>query len=151
MNRLLALVIVALSALAAGVPSAGSAGAFVTNRAPMNQTMTALLAGKFYVEFRCAEECSLTTRLVMPPDEATDAGFKGVKAGKWFELGRIEDVQLKAGVWTKVYVKLRPKVKTVLAKDEDGVRFGGQAIAESNVSGRYGWANWIRTCKWPKA
>ena len=72
-----------------------------------------------------------------------------MKAGQWYEIGMIQRVRLKAKAWTKVRIPLNAAAKRVLRNSRNGAKFAGQALGESTVSGRYGWANWVRTCKWP--
>ncbi len=153
MPRLMLLfaLVVAVGAAAVEASAADDPSGFVRNRVALKQSMTALLTGKFVVEAKCAEDCTMSTRLVMASADAAEAGFKGVKPGQWFEIGRVVDVQLAGGAWTSVPIPLTANAKRVLSKSDDGVRFAGQTIAQSLVSGRYGRASWIRTCKWPRA
>jgi hypothetical protein len=153
MSRLLLLFALLVPVGAAVVETAAAAddpSGFVRNRVALNQSMTALLSGRFVVEAKCAEGCTMSTRLVMASPDAIAAGFKGVKPGTWFEIGRVTDLQLTGGKWTRVQIPLTATARRVLGKSDDGVKFAGQTIAKSLVSGRYGQASWIRTCKWPR-
>lgn len=141
----------AFAALAAPAPAADNPNGFVRNRVSLHQTMADMLKGRFYEEIKCAENCLMATRLVISGEEAAHMGFAGAKAGRWFEIGRREDVALKAGVWTKVYLRLNAKAAAHIRAEQVSLHIAGQVVASSKESGRHGWASWIRTCAWPRA
>lgn len=123
---------------------------FVRDRISLKQDVKDLLRGGFVEELICKEDCTVDGRLVISPVDAKRLGFKGVRRGKWFEIGAFKDVRLEALKWTKVPMPLSAKAKRVLRRAKEGVRINGENVATSLESGRYGWATWIRTCPWPK-
>ncbi len=139
------------TALPALAPAGDNPNGFVRNRVSLHQTMADMLKGRFYEEIKCAENCLMATRLVISGEEAAHMGFAGAKAGRWFEIGRVENVTLKAGVWTKVYLRLNAKAAAHIRAEQVSLHIAGQVVASSKESGRHGWASWIRTCAWPRA
>jgi len=137
------------------LPALAAAGdnpnGFVRDRVSLNQTMRDMLKGRFYEEVKCAEDCTMDTRLVITGEDALKAGFAGARPGRYFEIGRRENVHLDAGVWTRVYLRLTAKAAVRIREDRIGLHIAGQVVARSTESGRYGWASWIRSCPWPRA
>jgi hypothetical protein len=136
-----ALVVGQGAALAADDPKG-----FVRNQVALGQTLDDLLQGEFFEEVRCLEKCVVSTRLVVAPADAAELGLER----KWFEIGRVERRTLRANVWTQVHIPLNKRGRAALKDAEGGVKIYGQTVASSLVSGRKGWASWIRTCKWPR-
>ena len=149
--RLVACVAVACGVIPSIAAAADNPNGFVRDRVTLTQTMADMLKGRFYEEVRCAENCVMATRLVIGSADAARLGFEGVKKGHWFEIGRVENVSLKGGVWTKVHLRLNAKAAARIREEKAGVHISGQVVASSKVSGRNGWASWIRTCPWPRA
>ena len=144
------IVIAAVAAAAALVaptlaPAADDPGGFVRNRVPVEQTLTDLVAGRFYEEVRCLERCTVTTQLGIRPADATRLGFANVSPGQYYLVGQVTKT-IPAGVWTKIKLPLTADAKEKLAASETGVRIAGRLIARSTKSRRSGWASWIRTC-----
>jgi hypothetical protein len=149
--RLVACLVVAGGVVPSIAAAADNPNGFVRDRVTLNQTMADMLKGRFYEEVRCAENCLMATRLVISGQEAADLGFAGAKKGYWFEIGRLENVSLKGGVWTKVHLRLNAKAAARIRESKAGAHISGQVVASSKESGRHGWASWIRTCPWPRA
>jgi hypothetical protein len=147
--------LLACAVACAVVPSLAAAAdnpnGFVRDRVSLHQTMSDMLKGRFYEEVRCAENCLMATRLVISGEEAAQLGFAGAQKGRWFEIGRVENVSLKGGVWSKVHLRLNAKAAAKIREEKSGVHISGQVVASSKESGRHGWASWIRTCPWPRA
>jgi hypothetical protein len=136
--------------VATGVPAhaADNPNGFVRNRAPLNQTITALVKGRFYEEVRCLEACVVTTQIGIGPEDARRLGFPNVAAGQYYVVGQVSK-RLPAGAWQKIFLPLNPSVKERVAASTTGVKIAGRLVARSTKSNRHGWANWFRTCKLP--
>jgi hypothetical protein len=139
------------SAAPALAPAGDNPNGFVRDRVTLHQTMADMLKGRFYEEVKCAKDCLMATRLVISGEEAAALGYPGARAGRWLEIGRVENVTLKGGVWTKVRLRLTAKAAAWIREQKAGLHIAGQVVASSKESGRHGWASWIRTCAWPRA
>ena len=150
----LRMVALAVAGAILGAPAAAAAGddpsGFIRNRVSMKQSMGALVSDRFKFEAICKEDCVVNARLVLPSAQAKELGFKGVRKGYYFEVGKIEGRQIDALEWTNVKIPLTAEAKRRIRKARGGVDVHGQVQGVSLESSRYGWASWIRTCKWPR-
>jgi hypothetical protein len=139
-----------MAVLAAGaVPAyADNPNGFVRNRLALNQTIAALVDGRFYEEVRCVEACVVTTQIGIGPEDARRLGFPNVRAGQYYVVGEVRK-RLAAGAWQKISLPLNASAKKRIAASTTGVKVAGRLVAQSTTSGRYGTASWFRTCKLP--
>jgi hypothetical protein len=139
---------VLVAALAPVGQAAENPSGFVRNRVALNQTITALVEGRFYEEARCLEACVVTTQIGIGPDDARRLGFPNVRAGQYYVVGEVRK-RLPAGGWQKIVLPLNASAKKRIAASTTGVKVAGRLVARSITSRRYGMASWFRTCKLP--
>jgi hypothetical protein len=144
-RRLLA-VLAAVTALAAPAARAGIAtddpSGFLRDRPVGAGGTHASSAGQLVEQLICAEDCIVSGRVVIAARDATRLGL-GPVAGRWFEVGRFQDVALEARSWKSVTVRLGGRTERRLRRSR--VRFYGVAVAISLQSRRHGRAGWAVT------
>jgi hypothetical protein len=145
---ILTLALTMLLAFAVPAQAADNPNGFVRNRIALDQTITALVNGRFYEEVRCLEACLVTTQIGIGPEDARRLGFPNVRAGQYYVVGEVRG-RLPAGGWQKIFLPLKPSAKKRIAASTTGVKVAGRLVANSTTSNRHGFASWFRTCNLP--
>jgi len=137
----------ALSVLfAAAASGAASTSAVVTARIPLNQTVKALVRGKFAQIITCRRSCKVIAEIFIPVQVARKLRFPAVTPGTPYALAH-KQVKLAGGKPTRVYMRLGAAARKRLARWKKPLRLTGETRAEwlhTRVRGQASWISVLR-------
>jgi hypothetical protein len=138
---------IALSVLfTAGGAHAGATAPLVTVRVPVNQSVKALVRGKFAQTATCRRSCKVIARIFITAQVARKLHFKAVKTGTPYAVA-LKQVKLAGGKPTRLYMRLGREARKRLPKWKKALRLTGEMYAESVSTRARGQANWVTTLR----
>ena len=125
---------------------AGATAPLMTVRVPVNQTVKALVRGKFAQTATCRRACKVIARIFISPQVARKLHFTAVKKGVQYAVA-LKQVRLVGGKPTRISMRLGREARKRLPKWKKTLRLTGETYAEAISSGTRGQSNWVTTLR----